>query len=283
MGKKTYKKTGGKTLTKKVKALTKMVNADNATHTHRMINTHFTTVGKNLAAYDSIPCHASADIETALTNLRYYDPATPGTLVTAAGGTGTFSRKFGVHALHSKLTIRANYQVPGKVTVYLLQPKVDTSIDPISAMTTGLADQGNPSVTSPSIYPTDSDNFRDLWSIVYSKSIVLQPGQERTFTSNEKPFEYDPSLFDTHGLTFQKAARAKRWLIRTTGILAHDSTTGGLVGLNAFDADIFTESKYVFKYDAGTNLNDFTISGSYDAIPNGRTCIYDTSTKAPAR
>lgn len=266
LGKKGYKKVGGKTLKKKVQALTKMVNADNATHTHR-----YSATGKVLANYSqtgitSVDANTSALIETAVASLRYYDPSNPTVLTSAVGASGTYSRKFGIHNMHSKIVIRNNYRIPVKIKVMLVTPKVDTSITPETAFTTGLTKQLSPSATSTLVHFSDSDMFRELWSVVKSKSFELKNNKECSLSHSTSAFEYDPSLYDSHSLLYQKTAKACRWLIRIEGVLAHDSVVTTEQGLANCGVDFAVESKWVIKYDAGTNLNDVSLSDGYDTF-----------------
>lgn len=261
-----YKSVGGKTLKKKVSALTKMVNASNATHTYRTNFTGDLFSGESNCTYTSIRYNSSTLIETALAGLRYYDPANPDTLVSAGGGDGTYSRRFGVHELYGKLHLRNNYTVPAKCTIYLLKPKVDTSIDPVTAFTQGMTDQNNPDTTSELIYMTDSDQFNELWSIVKSKSVTIKAGGEFTMSHSEKPFEYDPAFFDSHQLAYQNVSRSKRWVVRMHGVLSHDTAQPLEQGLSNCGMDYSSFTKFVFKYDAGCSLNDFTIDDKNDTF-----------------
>lgn len=277
--KKGYKRIQGKTLTKKVKELTKMVNADNATHTHRVSSTGTCLSADSTVGYLQLDGNTSAIMEAALANLRYYNPAVPGTLTTADGATGTYQRKFGIHSLFSKLVVRNNYRVPAKVTIYLCTPKVDTDQTPYSSFTNGMTDQGNPTINRTMLYLTDSDLFKELWNIEKSKSFELTPGHERTMSCSTKPFEYDPSLVDTHGLTYLKHCHTKIWVIRVEGVLSHDTSVTTQQGKAPAQVDVSTETKIVIKYDAGTNLNDYSITDGYDVFTNAEqvTILHNTN------
>lgn len=274
-----YKKAGGKTLTKKVKELTKMVNADNATHTHRVSTTGTCLSAASTIGYLQLDGLTPSMIESSLANLRYYNPAVPGTLTTADGSTGTFQRKFGIHSFYSKLVVRNNYRVPAKVTLYVCRPKQDTNITPYAAFSQGMTDQGNPVINRTMLFLTDSDQFNELWSIEKSKSFELTPGHERVYSCSSPAFEYDPSLFDSHSLNYIKHARTRIFVIRVEGVLAHDTSVTTEQGKAPSQVDCSVETKLVIKYDAGTNLNDFSISDGYDSFTNAEevTILHNTN------
>jgi len=275
-----YKKVRGNTLNKKVKDLTRMVNADNATHTHRVSNTNRAICGAaSTVGYLQMDAFTPARIESAISNLRYYDPANPATLVTASGILGTFQRKFGIHQMYSKVVVRNNYRVPAKVTIYCLRPKVDTSITPQIAFTNGMADQGNPTTNRTMLHYTDSDQFRELWTIEKSKSFELTPGHERSMTVSQSAFEYDPALGDVHALTYRRGTHTKVFVVRIEGVLCHDASVSTEQGKAPAAVDVSVESKFVIKYDAGTNLNDISVSDGYDSFTNAEevTILHNTN------
>lgn len=114
-------------LATKVSALSKALSHDAAKHTNKFRDSTAFDSDVRECEYEDFGGLSVTGLETALSQLRYYDPATPGTLVTAPVGTGTFQREVHVTGVYHSLEIRNNYQVPCKITIYALTPKQDTS------------------------------------------------------------------------------------------------------------------------------------------------------------
>lgn len=259
-----YKKRSRKTSMKKqIRDLQRDVNQDLATHTHKKSFIQFITCNENSAGYGTLEGWNINSLETALGNFRYYNPAIPGTLTTADGSTGTYSRKFHFTSLYSKVELRSASRVPVKVSAYLLTPKQDTGIEPHTAMTGGLTDQANPSNTSILINPSDSEEFNSLWSIRMCKKFVLGPEGTRTLKWSSRDVTYDPSKTDAHNLKYQKQFKNCVWYFRIQGTTSYDLTqASGQVGTNYGAVAIHGYTKLVCKYDAGTSLNDITVDTS---------------------
>lgn len=244
--------------------INKVLKADQATHTWRLIAADIASGGGtgNDSKHTAVLGMDTATLESALSGLRYYDPAVPGTLVTAAAATGTYSKEFFIDKVSTTLTVRNNYNISTDVKIYACVPKEDTSIDPVTAFSNGMADQGNPTITEPELYLTDSDQFNRLWKIEKVISKRMHPGQEMSLTMSGGKFGYDPSLVDSHNLTYQKQYKGSSFVIRVQGTLGHDSTVTTERGLMKASVDYIVRRKVVIKYDAGVSLNDFTIDSS---------------------
>lgn len=258
-----------KGLKNQVKELKRLAESDMGTHIDRVRETDRTLVAsvnqKQFAQANLINC---SKIETALSNLKYYDPTAPTTLVTASAASGSFQKEFLVETAHCKFHFRNNYQIPARVCVYICRPKSDTSIGPFSAFTSGLTDVGGPSATSPLVYPTDSEQFNDLWTSVKTKKVLLQPGSEFSMTHSAKSFQYDPSYFDSHNLEFIKKYGACAILISVEGVIGHD-TTADEQGTLLAGIDWYTDCTYKIKYAAGADIKQVVVTNNSDSFTNG--------------
>lgn len=210
---------------------------------------------------------STAELEEVLAQLRYYDPAAPTTLVTADGTTGTYQKEFYFNKIYSKLTLRNSYQTPAMVCVYALEPKADTSITPSTAWSNGLTDASNGTVNSLNIYPTDSPQFNDLWSIKKTWKRLLQAGSEMACPYSIKPFQYDPSLTDSHNLTFQRK-QSFVYLIVLQGVVAHDTTLNEQ-SFTAAGLDRQIERTFNVKYPANADIKFTYVTSSLSSITNG--------------
>lgn len=255
-----------KDLEKKVKDISALLENDRATHTHR-----YRAVARVLSSVNSVTQTAFStgsitSLETAMANLRFFDPGT-NALVTADPSTGTYQRDI-LCNVNTKMTLRNNYQTPADVRLYFCRPKADTSISPTSAFTNGLTDQGNPSSSSPVMYLTDSQQFKELWSIEASKKVILEPGEMCSLSYYIKDFEYDFASSDAHSLAHQRRYNGYSWVIRIVGVLGHDTTLDEQ-GFLQCGVDAVQDVTYVFKYDAGKDLNDYSISDNSSTFTNG--------------
>lgn len=239
---------------REIKQLKDKLNLDTGTHIHRTRATSSLTQGVNVSPLNDLGISTGLTLEGALSNLKYYDPSTPATLVTAPIASGTFSKTFDVK-FHSKNIIRNNYTVPVKVKAWIVMPRSDTSITPGNCYTDGLADVGNPSATSPLTYLTDSPVFNKLWKIVKSKKAYLKAGEEMKISYTIPHIKYDPSYADSHTSTYKQSEGACRLLIRLHGVVAHDTVNEGIAECGV---DVLQDKTFIVKYQAGADIHQIT-------------------------
>lgn len=257
-------------LRKDVKKIKKNMNKDMAHHTHRRRDVvELGPSAENVQSVDAMTANDQASIELAMAGFRYYNPAVPGTLTTAAAGTGTYQRDVHCTSFWTQTVVRNNYQIPCWLTLYCVTNKADTDITCGTSMLNGLTDQGNPGSNSPLVYPTDSDQFNDMYNIVKSRKVFMEPGRQISMSYAKNDFWYDPSLNDSHGLNFQKRWGAAQWLYIIEGCLGHDSAgTAQEVGTCQASLDVLIDRTWKFDYDAGVNLNDITVDQNSAAFTN---------------
>lgn len=224
----------------------------------------------NLQAVTRSGINTTADYEDALSRLKYYDPATPGTLITAAAATGTYQKNFLVKSIYSKLELRNNYQSDAEVTVYLARVKADSSISSTTAWGDGITtDAGSVTATSElGQFPTDYDVFNDLWSCKRVVHKVLSPGESTVATHAISDVEYNPALVDEHTATYQQRFRCAEWLIVVKGCLSHDNAANEQ-GYSAAGIDMNHHRTWVVSYDAGVNLSYIENNINLDTPTNG--------------
>lgn len=252
-------------LKKKVRELARVVNATNGTLIYRKRNTSKLLPAVNAMAQTHLQITDMASMELVLAELRYFDPAAPGTLVQASGATGTYSRDYLFKSIYSNAQAVNNYQIPVKVTLYVVTPKQDTSIAPITAFTNGLTDVGNPTVASQLVHLTDSEEFNDLWKIQKSISKILQPGQSCNITHSAKNIMYSPATFDSHNLAYQRRFGVYLILARAEGVLAHD-TVEDEQGFSPAGLDLSCDTKWTVEYDAGIDIKFIVLAETADTF-----------------
>lgn len=240
--------------------------SDKATHIHR-----YRTAGKVSAAQKAADIGSFsqggtlATVEASMANLRYYDPVTNG-LITANDAAGSYYREVNI-SIYRRLLCRNNYKVPVEVRVYSCVPKQDVFDPPGNFYLSGLVDQGNPLATSPLMYPTDSKDLTNLWSLKCTKR-VLQPGQEMAVVTKYGPFKYNVSTNDQHTQTYQRKQGGHCYLVRVCGALGHDTTNFGAQGILPCAVDVLLDVVYTIKYDAGKDLHDFSLNDvSAESMP----------------
>lgn len=261
-----------KSLQNQVKELTRVAESDMGTHIHRIRDVKTMGSADLAIARDVLDLVNITKLEEVLAQLRYYDPAAPTALVNADGTSGSYQKEFYFKRIYSKMTVRNNFQIPHQVRVFFCMPREDTSITPLAAFTNGLTDVGNPTSTSPLVYFNDSPQFRDLWKVVSSKSMWLEPGQQRSLSYSLKPFQYDPSLADSHSLTYQRRYGSLVAFIRLEGPLSHDSTTQTQVGIQQTRLDIYADTTFEVRYSAGADIEYITIDDNSVAATAAYVC-----------
>lgn len=252
----------------KLDKLLKYAESDMGTHIQRIRDVYRQLSSVNQKAHGGAIASSTAVLETVLSELRYYDPSAPSALVQASGATGSYQKEFYFEKVYSKITIRNNYQLPVDVSLYACVPKVDTSITPNTAFTNGLADIGNPTSTCPLLYPTDSEQFNDLWKIDKSKKKSLKPGEQISLAWSGKSFQYDPSFVDSHALSYQKKYSSLVWHFTNSGVLAHDSSFDEQ-GLAQSGIDVIVDTTFIVKYAAGADIKYLVCTDNSDTFSNG--------------
>lgn len=234
----------------------------------RVRNTGQVVCATNGCEYGAAATNKPSGYEAALANLQYYNPST-GALVTQAGATGSFSKKFAFKRIYGKMTCMNNHNVPVHCTIYSLACKADTNIAPEDAMDNGLADVGISGHLSPLVYPTDSPQFNKLWRIEKSITRTLVPGQSMTLTHMAPPIEYDPSIFDSHGLDFQRMFNTRVFFIRVEGAIGHGPTTTTNVGSLKAGVDFQHDATFDVRYDAGASVKQIAVTDNSDDPTSG--------------
>ncbi len=260
---KVYKSVHG--LKNQVKELKRIAESNMGTLLYRQRETARVLSGVNGLGQNSFDGSQSTFLELVLAQLRYYDHEAPSALTTASGITGTYQKEFYFSRNYAKIMVRNNYQVPCKVTLYAVTPKGDTSLAPQTAFTQGLSDVGNPTATSPLVYLTDSELFNDLWRIEKSKDFYIMPGTEASLSHSTKSFQYDPSMFDDHNLLYQKKFGSFAFIVRLTGVLAHDTVVTTEQTTIQAGVDVQIDSTWVVKYAAGVDIKFVFIDNNADA------------------
>lgn len=260
----TKPKTVTKVLAKQVKELQKAVKVDKASHTWKSAETGrvLSLVGR--CTHVNFNCINKTVLETASANLRYYDPAVPGTLVTADANTGTYSRDVHFKNAFVKMMLRNNYQVPARVKVYLCKVKLDNNDanGPLTVYTTAITDQvinAGTDETDALIHVNDIERVKEVWNIDCVIDKVLEPGQEASTSHTETAINFDPAHIDDYSNAYQKAFKSFTYLIRVEGVLGHDTTAADQQTLLAAGIDYQVTRKIVIEYDAGVQLDDIYI------------------------
>ena len=118
--------------------------------------------------------------------------------------------------------------------------------------TNSVGDSSNlTSVTSPYTYPSDSVG-KNIWNYKLIKKCELKLGQHAVCTISEKSFNYDPSVYDNHALTFQRLfGHGRSVMIVVNSVLAHDSAAANQRGLGPGAIDYSVRRRYVVEYNSG--------------------------------
>jgi hypothetical protein len=256
------------TLKRKVARLTKFMNQQRAVHTHRQRVTAKYACGTKVASVSSTDIGGKiSDIETAMANLRYYDPGT-NTLITADAASGTYNRDISV-SIYRKFVLKNNYLVPVNLQVFSCIPRDTTNVGPLSLYNSGMQDQGNPGTTSALCYVSDCEDLKHVYNVKALINRVVMPGGTATCRVSTPMFSYTIATNDAHNNSYQKAQGGHVFLIRVTGTLGHDTVVTAEQGLVTAGVDAMLDVTYKFNYDAGKDLNDVSVNDASDTFTNG--------------
>lgn len=228
-----------------------------------------TFIHRNMGVHGPVLCNAAstrygvavveglvmADFNDSIQYLKYYDPATPGTLTVADGKTGTYDRRFLFKSAHCSIQARNNYQTDIKLKVYLCTPKQSSTIGVTTAWQNGVTANQDTSFTSYldyGQYPNDYSDFKDTWTAKLHCKATLTPGQTMTCSHGVKNIEYDPTAFASHNAAYQSKYKNFKFLVVVEGTLGHNSTAAN--GLIRGGVDLLSNRVRIVNYDAGVNV-----------------------------
>lgn len=207
--------------------------------------------------------------DAAIDSVKYFDPATPGTLVNVDLSTANVQNIVRVKNVWGRIRLANNYGIPVQMDVYVLRPKVDTAVEPEAAMTDSLAEMSNGSITDKSIYPTDCHDFNDFWAIEKHRRRVVQPGQTMSMSAYIRGYDYDVSFATDHSLEYQKQFGARVFFIRALGTTSHGATSG--LGHTDAGVDIFMETTHTIRYPGGANIEYLEVVDATPSVVGART------------
>lgn len=234
----------------------------------RFIDTNLQSSPINQATNLFYYINDATSIENCLAQLRYYDPTTPGSLVTSNFNSGTYQKEVIIDYQSLKVNMMANYNVPVKYVAYFVDVKEDTSITALTAFTNGIPKMSNTTSNSIWISPSDVPLFKDLWTIKKTIKGIIPPGTVKSFYMKGGRFSYDPSLYDSHTLLFQKKFKARGIMIRIFGQIGHDNAVLNEVGRCDTECDVESIKKYNIKYNAGADIEFVYIADGSDNFTN---------------
>lgn len=256
-------------LAKKVKKIEQQMKVAMGTLNYKYISSTYLRSSQNACAYtDVLPVTTGLIEANILPYLKYFNPSTPGTLITTDFTSGIFSKEVLLN-IYASILLRNNYHVPCVCDVYLCGVKNDTDVAPSTYVTDGLTDIG---LSSPSTnivgYPTMSDSFMDNYKIVKHSKIKLKAGEEAHLSHNTGKFTYNPQLVDIHNLSYQKEYKSFVYLVRVQGVVGHDNTTSTQIGVLAAGVDMLLKLNATVEYNAGADIT-YTIVGNYLSTMTG--------------
>ncbi len=253
---------------KRINYLGKKISNNEADIDFRTIESLSTrTAGTNQCKYFSVDGSSKSLIEDSIKELKFFNPASPGTLITTNYNTGTFQKQIMIRSSGS-INLRNNYKVPITLKLYICKIKADTSLSPFDCITSGFVDIGSLAVTDVMSKASDSLILKDLWHYKKICDKLMQPGTEVTYKHYGKSYSYDTSLVDTHNLTYVKQFKVYSWLLRIGGVLAHDSVDVGDEGLQNSAIDIIIRRNHHIIYDAGVDLNEVQTDPTLNSFQN---------------
>lgn len=250
-------RTKSKRVEKRVSAVERRLKGTTGTFTYRQRDNYFVEIPTNQSRHETFPVNNQLGYEAALQEVPRYDAAT-NTIVPRDFTSTAYSRQYLFSEAQSTIWINNNAKIPVRAKLYVLKPRSDTSITPTVAIQNGVPDQMlSPQSLSTLLFPTDIDQFNDLWKIVKLKSVTLHPGVPLVLTHSEKDIYYDPSLTDSHPQQYQVKNKSFVFFLRLEGLVAHSANNSALVGATPAAVDVQVDKKYVLEYDSGQSDTRF--------------------------
>jgi len=212
-------------------------------------------------------------IEAVIAQLRYFDPANPGTLVVGSGATGSYNREFRLVSSKMEVTIRNNYQVPFIVEFMVAMCEQATNISPNVLFADQIADQTNTTYQNPRIGLQDCVQQVPQYKTHGYKKFVLEPGVQKVFTLRQKGHvTYNPIDYDNNADKYKKNWQSGQIMFKLIGVVAHDTTVGGQVGIIQCGADFMCTRETVVEYQAGSKIDYLYVYDDSAVFTNAGVC-----------
>lgn len=253
------------------RSIAKQLNADTGHLTYRKRSTSQFSVVANAQATLGFTMNSIGEIESdPCTQLYYYDPSTPGTLLNPDYTSGTYSRDLNVQSSGVQVTFKNNTTGVANLRVYWCTPNADTSITPEVYWDNICAD--NPTtITKETIGTSPNDLRTPLWNYQKVKSCRLEPGKSCMVKKFLSQFQYKPALSDVHALFYQRKYKAGFFMAVLVGDIAHDDTTTANIGRSSATLDCEIKKFWKVQYAAGVNIRYTYDSNAFDTMAAGAT------------
>lgn len=238
-------------LSKKVSSLSSHVNQALSVLIHRELTSQRISPAADQGYSGSLVCTKS-QIETGMAQAKFYDPTTPGTLITADLSTGLYARDITCKGSIRRI-IRNNSSQPVYVDVYVFKCKDDSGTAVGAAWDAGLTDCSNGTSALWSMRsPFDSDLVPSLWSQAKKVSKFLQPGQQITVGHSTPTFKYNPANKDVDTDEYQRSFYTCEVFVVARSCVSHGDAFANLIGpANDFAIDIMTFRQHKYWYNSG--------------------------------
>lgn len=208
-------------------------------------------------------------IEAALQILKYYDIQDPSTLDTVSALVGVYSKKFFFKMNKLSITLRCNYNQPAYVIVYKCLCVGDTAQTPIDFLTAQAGDVSNVTANSIGIFPEDIPALKTVWKLRRIFDGIIGAGEQKSFLYNAGSYTYDPSITDTHNLSYQVGNKSGGFLVRTYGVISHDSAVADELAFDIAKLDVMAYLEHTVEYDAGANITHINYLENSSLPTNG--------------
>lgn len=260
-------KTESKTskMEKRLRAVEKCCASSKALFVKKYSVAGTTSCAVNKSATTQLTSFSLSDVESFLSSVPVFDQQA--VTYSNVDFTSQTSQTFYHIKGYSKVTYVNNNAGPVRVNLYLLRPKVDSSLTPTNRFSAGVTDQGG-AVDDLNAYIMEYEHVKEGFANLSHKVKVLQPGQSISM-SHSSVISYDPSEVDNHNLSYTKALGTVFHVLRLEGVIGHDSTTTSIIGTCGGAVDYLHEQRYELSYDGGGDFKKFAYSDNLGAVSTG--------------
>lgn len=262
-------------LKRRIKAIDRAANTDIGRLRQRIV----TMVTLDLANdtqqnYTNFDINVKSHIDNVLSKLKFFDSATPNTLVSADVSGAAYCQEFMFGRTFVTFELRNSYNQPCVIEYYVYKVKdnIQNGV-PEQLFIDGLSQKQSPnSYVSVTTRMEDCNSLiHKFWSPVDKKTFVLQTGQTRTLTLSLPAFKFSPNAADSIGEEYQRLFNSHNVTFGIRGVLGHDSTAGtSISGLLKARVDIMETRHMTVRYSAGgkVDLLDNALSATPMALPS---------------
>lgn len=241
-------------LSRRVTALAKGVDASTGRLTHRWFHVESFTVPQGESKLAQMVLNSLPRLEEVLENVPFYDSST-NTIKDINAKSPQFQNAFQFQRTSIKVSMINNQNTSIMLRVGIMVPKNDTNVGPVAAFDAGVADIQLTN-NHPLIRFSDAQTLQDLWKFSPGtfKTITLSPGAHYDINMVLPAFEYQVATADADTLTYRRDFQPAVLVYQGIGAIHTDTDIHTEINYSECNVTVTAVVVRKIMYNAGANI-----------------------------